>query len=499
MSRNEYIKQLIKKFVFHIHPDYFHNHKKLQYINESNLKVLNSLNDSLLFAYREQKHEYLKENTNLPRSLTFYLKPNNFTVDQSPSASYPRKVTIPLQRLEESLLEILDTLGVSVTERSTDAISSRREDLIYSHCVSASPGQILAFLDSLTDRRSLIQWRQDRKKMLYACIKNIMELTGACGVEFRTSWSAQNNMVLLSTILQMIDSSRSQLLSLPWSGLTLIISTDETQFNLPYGYIDYEERHVYINPTYTPSQWVLALCKDRSSVYYQHHNDTRNEMKVILERYLTKEIEKLTNKVVETEIIKGFTCSGVGYRNFLSGIALEVQRHSGSSIDPKPTTGTTTSSSSSGTSSGQVRSTTLRLRFIVEDSHGTKILPNGVIRLDSSKLNYLTTIHAVILQKNSILSALTQSEEARQKEGQVAQLMAAIRGKLELEQISYGAGVDEEKMETCLRSLSTYMARRNGSRGSLKELRGMNLVVGHYLGIADDGSCILPWDLQLPQ
>eukprot|EP01036_Dinobryon_divergens_P026070 gene26070-34675_t len=491
MSRNDYIKLLIKKFVFHIHPDYFHNHKKLQYINESNLKVLNSLNDTLQYSFRQG---HVQENGNLPRSLIFYLKPNHFTVGKLSSSSYPRKVSIPLQRLEESLLEILDTLGVSVTERPTGAFSSGREDLTYSHCVSATPRQILAFLNSLTDRRNLIQWRQDRKKMLYEYIQNIMQLTGACGVEFHTSWSAQNNMVLLSTILQMIESSRSQLLSLPWNGLKLIISTDETQFNLPYGYIDYDERNVYINPTYTPSQWIIALSRDRSStsLLYQQHHDARIEMKNLFERYLTQEIKKLTNKVVEIEIAKGFTCSELGYHNFLSGIALEVKQHLGASIandNVEP---------SGSTRPGQVRSTTHRLRFIVEDSHGTKILPDGAIRLDSSKLNSLAVIHAIILQKSSILSALTQSEEARQKEAHVAQLMTAIRGKLELEKITYGAGVDEEKMETCLQSLSTYMARRNGSRGSLKELRGMNLVVGHYLGIADDGSCILPWDLQLP-
>jgi hypothetical protein len=293
----------------------------------------------------------------------------------------------------------------------------------------------------------------------------------------------------------MIESSRSQLLSLPWNGLKLIISTDETQFNLPYGYIDYDERNVYINPTYTPSQWVIALCKDRSSSslhYHHHHNDARNEMKNLFERYLTQEIKKLTNKVVEIEIVKGFTCSELGYRNFLSGIALEVKQHLSASIANDYV------ESSSSARSGQVSSTTSRLRFIVEDSHGIKILPDGAIRLDSSKLNSLAVIHAAILHKSSILAALTQSEEARQKEAHVAQLMTAIRGKLELEKITYGTGVDEEKMETCLQSLRAYMTRRNGSRGSLKELRGMNLVVGHYLGIADDGSCILPWDLQLP-
>ena len=495
MGASEYIKVLIKKFIFHVHPDYFHNHKKLQYINEANLKVLNSLNDNLLIAVYGKQNEYGKDNDrNLPRSLTFYLKPNQFAVGQPSSVLNPRKVTVSLQRLEESLREILDTLGVSVADRSAASYSSGREDLAYSHCISASPGQILAFLDSLTDRRSLIQWRQDRKKMLHECIQRILHHTGACGVEFRTSWSAQNNMVLLSSILQMAESSRSQLASLPWSGLKLVISTDETQFNLPYGYIDYTEKNVYINPTYTPSQWLVALSKYTSVPnHYQEQYSAVNETKGLIERYLAQEVKKLTNMTVETEIVKGFTCSELGYRTFLSGIALEVNKQHWESLIADDLTSNTDSSNA-----GKVRCTPLRLRFVVEDSHGTKILPDGVVRLDSSKSNYLAVLHSVIFQKDAVLSALTQSGEAREKEGQVAQLMAHIRSKLELEKISYGAGVDEEKMKTCLQSLHAYIARRNGSRGSLKELRGLNLVVGHYLGIADDGSCILPWDLQLP-
>ena len=38
---------------------------------------------------------------------------------------------------------------------------------------------------------------------------------------------------------------------------------------------------------------------------------------------------------------------------------------------------------------------------------------------------------------------------------------------------------------------------RSFNRGIYKHLRGLTLVVGHYVGMRDDGACLIPWNFQM--
>ena len=63
-------------------------------------------------------------------------------------------------------------------------------------------------------------------------------------------------------------------------------------------------------------------------------------------------------------------------------------------------------------------------------------------------------------------------------------------------------GVDIYMLSTSLERINQYL--QNGRNSSdpletkryklLKNLRGTTLIIGHYLGFSDDGSCIFPWD-----
>ena len=468
--KSEYLSLLVKKFIFYVHPDYFHNNKRLQVINEANLKLLNALNDGL-------KRSTLDQEASLPRSLTFYLK----SVELAGQALPPRKISLSLQTLEDSLLEVFDTLGVTVIEKVQSDDIQRKE--IYGHCISASPRQLISFLESLTDRRSLIAWRQDQKAVLNHFANNLIAITGISGIEFRNSWSAQNNTILLSSILHLIETSKCQL-TLPWSGLKLVISTDETNFSLIYGSVDYIERKIYINPTCTPSQWIRTLSRIRSL-----NDDELIEDNSYLERkiseYLQNQIAHIianNNDTVQVNISRGFTCSEGSYGLFLSNLAEQLSVNPLICLSELPST--------------QLRKEPYLLQVIIEDSHGTKILPDGTIRLDR-KVN-LSNIEEAILKPHLILEALKLSRETQKLKGQVHTLLENMVEKLKVKSLKYGVGIDEGKMKVCLTAMKEYMDRRKGSCGSLKELNGMNLVIGHYLGIADDGSCILPWDLELP-
>ena len=52
-------------------------------------------------------------------------------------------------------------------------------------------------------------------------------------------------------------------------------------------------------------------------------------------------------------------------------------------------------------------------------------------------------------------------------------------------------------MEHCLRRVHKYMNQNPNHLLRLKHMAGLKLRVGKYLGVADDGAFIVPWDLPL--
>jgi hypothetical protein len=44
---------------------------------------------------------------------------------------------------------------------------------------------------------------------------------------------------------------------------------------------------------------------------------------------------------------------------------------------------------------------------------------------------------------------------------------------------------------------TTATTTSSSKKGKLRGLSGMRVKIGRYLGLADDGSCILPWDWEL--
>lgn len=138
----------MKKFMFHVHPDYFHNYKAIQSVNATNWTILQGL--------VEQKYgssSVSGEATDL-KSLTFYLKP---AFDNAK----PQKVKVSTSRIERSIIEILETIGVEVPLES-DAQANEAAKTAHS-TVMASAEQTLEFLHSMYERRSLMQVRASRK------------------------------------------------------------------------------------------------------------------------------------------------------------------------------------------------------------------------------------------------------------------------------------------------------------------------------------------------
>jgi hypothetical protein len=129
--------------MFQVHPDYFHNYKAIQAINATNLSALQTLLD---------QGSSTVSSASDAKSLTFYLKPELFD-------SKPQKVKVSTIRIEKSILEILETIGVEVP-----AVAEERESILRGtqSTVLASAAQTLEFLQSMLERRPLIQLREHR-------------------------------------------------------------------------------------------------------------------------------------------------------------------------------------------------------------------------------------------------------------------------------------------------------------------------------------------------
>jgi hypothetical protein len=168
---NEFIRNVFKKFMFQVHPDYFFHDKKLQEINNINLSILTNLIDQTASV----NYQLLNS---LPRSLTFYVKVSDLANDDQ-----PKKVRVSTIRTVDSLIDILETIGVEIPEKPMDFdsyyhslvekrtesspfVSHRKADEKES-VIDSETLRTLNFLDSLGDRRELIFLREERNKLFY--------------------------------------------------------------------------------------------------------------------------------------------------------------------------------------------------------------------------------------------------------------------------------------------------------------------------------------------
>ncbi len=140
----------MKKFMFQVHPDYFHNNKAAQSINATNLMHLQELWGAI-------KAPSVSFSPTAPRSLVFYVKPSKTDLDSN--IEKPQKVEVSLVRMVESITDILERLGVDVPDPPSELHSLKRP-LIF----SASSKEVCDFIESLAERRELVRWREERVK-----------------------------------------------------------------------------------------------------------------------------------------------------------------------------------------------------------------------------------------------------------------------------------------------------------------------------------------------
>lgn len=270
--------------------------------------------------------------------------------------------------------------------------------------------------------------------------------------------------------------------------------------------VDYSERAVYLNPTDVPVQWSQMLGSIRR-VELQLGVDELNGRIHALTRRLQSELGLLFNAYLQrlsdeasatapllqppnvTVVVRrGFTCRRDRLLQFLSQ---QMIIDNDDSLQASSQSGDEASSYGRG-DSPRVQSHQIEVSVVIEDAHGSMLLNNGSVRIDVRN----SFADVMKLMKGNATDIIHKNTKHHELLCEIDALVLSIRRQLSVRAISKGIGVDETQFAHCLRTIG-YYANHREVKPALKQLSGVRVIVGHYLGMTDDGSCVLPWDLEL--
>ena len=234
---------LLKNFLFHVHPDLLMQYKKEMSINAENINHL--------------KNFAASGGSNKTRTLLFYLKTSNSPSDNNETTLVkPRRVKVAvasLDKIEQSIREILETLGIDVPS-SSKYVNRNKSSAAFqgtnrtNHRISYT--ELVEFLLSLVDRADLLQWRHERRLYLAKLVEILKESLGVDRIHFRYSWSSEANMIFIKQLIRIVKEDELDTNERPWKNLSLVLSASTSQFP-----VDPIEGHVFINPSDVELRW----------------------------------------------------------------------------------------------------------------------------------------------------------------------------------------------------------------------------------------------------
>ena len=143
------------------------------------------------------------------------------------------------------------------------------------------------------------------------------------------------------------------------------------------------------------------------------------------------------------------------------------------------------------------------VELVVEEGHGSRLLPSGQIRLDAR----LAATEVLSLLQASALESVRLTAQHQHVFADTEALRRQLKHALRLRELGKAVGVDDTKFAEALRSIDSYLQRQNNDRyyqdkgtaelrlGVFRHMQGLRLVVGHYTGLRDDGAVLLPWSI----
>ena len=485
-----------------VHPDYFFKFLRQKAVNEANIQILSQM--------------FFGSSSSSPnvRYLSFYLKPSAILEE-------PKKVKVSARsrnRISESIRDILETIGdVDLPPRPMPSSPSETETMS-SRFISCSQQQIATFLSSLVDKRELIQWRKDMDLALWRLLEDTRLLLGVDEVDLRFHWSSHNTAVLLRSLGVVIEANR-EVLCLPWTGMTLAITGEDCIESR----VDIAEGCIQISPSQTQLQWLetfMAVTHEALVQSRRNRDDVKRWRQDAMNSFseeLRSGLEESSTRVhknvkytwsnrrgggIRANIVQGFTCNNRWFKHFLEN---NFPGNSGSSHNSRGHScgnSTASSSSSSSVSGGagddesfaMVGTTSgLVINIVVEQGHGTRVLESGELRLDASlrsaELRQFLRQHTGALITKAVMSIRRRKELELQR--------TVLMQRLGLGSLVACAGVTFDMEEVFLSAMLTTETEGTSrvKKDDVRKLRGFDVRIGRYLGLANDGSVVLPWDM----
>lgn len=324
-------------------------------------------------------------------------------------------------------------------------------------------------------------------------------LTGAAGLQYRHSWSAQNNAVMLSRLISLLEHHKDDI-PLPWTGMYIVFCKEEDELR-----INYLDHTILLNPTDVPMQLLDVLAAvDLSAIEEVQINSAKfNLLHAKFESMACNALleglreEKHTSghapQLITVKVRRGFTCSLTNFYYFLHTMNKRASIFEATHLLQYDSSDEEHSKSDAVNGKEQMQVRPMEVLITVEDSHGTKHLQDGSFRVDVRA--DAAAVRTLLLQGCGTLAEKAQRHYEVHSE--IERLQAQLKTSLTLVGIHAGVGVDDMQFLTCLQRLEVY-AQQTRSGATLKQLGGFRVLVGHYLGMADDGACIIPWEFALP-
>eukprot|EP00981_Chlorochromonas_danica_P004829 scaffold967_cov173-Ochromonas_danica.AAC.40 len=510
-QHQEYYRSLIKKFMFLVHPDYFLNFKVMKEVNSQNLRFLQNLTENA------------GQSVSVPaemRTLIFYIKPSEFMTE-------PRKVKVSLQRLDESIVDILDALGLQPPVRPRDLLTYTTTHTASNTSSSSSTGRVWAtyspgdiprsymenerissntlylmrFLESLAERKDLILWKVERMNFLAQVKAQLLSLTGLKDIAFHNSWSSLNNILLMQRLISDLTEEENGLLvnyladgkiKKMLEGMTLVVHNDPMQESS----VDYVEHKVFLDcsANEVSVEWVhliISLSRLQGSDQTILSRDKVFRYTNEIEGVIGEALSLSVGQELHVKMRKGFTCSQRGYLTFLAQAERSVQALSRAvaltdgASDSNDVEGRKLPNSPKG----------IFLEVVIEENHGTKMLSDGNYRLDA----YCDFQKALEMMQRCAEDCINCRKSFQAQKEKLSFLQLEIGTRLGVKSITAGLGIKDEMFLQALTTIYDYLATRkhHTNRGVLKHLEGLDLRIGHYTSIADDGACIIPWDCSI--
>lgn len=283
--------------------------------------------------------------------------------------------------------------------------------------------------------------------------------------------------------------------------------------------VNYLNREIVLNPADVPEQLLAVLLTVRvsalaeSQVHLNQVAQLQEAFEKVAMSILQGSVQGSTldapgdhkhGRLFTSDIVlsahRGFTCTMTNFYYFLYTMnekrllpnqeeLPQLQQDSGSL-----TSGNSASSNNSNSSSA-LKQSPLRVRITVEDTHGTKVLEDGSFRVDVRA----DRDEVYTLLRHGAKGIQEHVQQHRRMQQEINILSAEAVAELNLISITPAVGVSEEQLLEFLRRFTAYMKQSRVTKHALQQLHGLKVVAGHYLGVTDNGACVLPWELSLPE